>query len=124
MRRTLHSMALVVLVCAATATPVRAQKTGSADAAGARDQVGRMPIGATVRLKIRGGERLTAVLLSADDAGVRIKPATRVPERSRRVEYEWIEVIERREDHVSVGRYVGIGTAVGAAVLFLLITGL
>ena len=123
MRCAFRSIALVLLVCAATATPVRAQPMESADAAWAREQVGRMPIGATVRLKIRGGERLTAVLLTADETGVRVKPATRVPERSRRVEYDRIEAIDRREDHVSVGRYVGIGIAVGGAVLFLLITG-
>src|SRR3954463_14259750 len=111
MRCAFRSIALVLLVCAATATPVRAQAMESADAVWAREQVERMPIGATVRLRIRGGERLTAVLMSADPTGVRLKPATRVPERSRRVEYDQIEAIERREDHVNVSRYLGVGAA-------------
>jgi hypothetical protein len=73
---------------------------------------------------MRDGERLKAVLFSADEAGVRVKPATRIPEPSRRVTYDQIERIERKRDHVSVGKYAGIGGAIGAAALLLLLAGI
>jgi len=73
---------------------------------------------------MRGGERLKAVLFSADEAGVRVKPAARVPEPSRRIAYDQIERIERKRDHVSIGKYAGIGSAIGAAALLLLLAGI
>ena len=59
---------------------------------------------------MRDGERLKAVLLSADETGVRVKPATRIPERSRLITFDQIEQIERHRDHVSVGKYSGVTT--------------
>jgi hypothetical protein len=121
--RSIARVALVALVCAVAATPLLAQATSPADARLAREQVASIPMGATVEIRMRSGERLKAVLFSADEAGVRVKPATRIPEPSRRIEYDQIDSIERHQDHVSVGKYVGIGSAMGAVVLFLLVAG-
>jgi hypothetical protein len=123
MNHTLKSIAPLAFLCLLTAAPLRAQTTETPDARAARAQVEQIPIGATVTVRMRDGERLKAVLFSADEAGVRVKPATRVPEPSRRIAYDVIERIERKQDHVSVGKYAGIGSAIGAAALLLLLTG-
>lgn len=123
MTDTLKSIAAATLFCLLIAAPLRAQMTETPDARVARAQVEQIPIGATVTLRMRDGERLKAVLFSADEAGIRVKPATRVPEPSRRIAYDQIERIERKRDHVSVGKYVGVGSAIGAGVLLLLLAG-
>jgi hypothetical protein len=124
MNHTMKSIASLIFLCLLAAVPLRAQTTETPDARLARAQVEQIPIGATVTLRMRDGERLKAVLFSADEAGVRVKPATRVPEPSRRVTYDQIERIERKRDHVSVGKYAGIGGAIGAAALLLLLAGI
>jgi hypothetical protein len=124
MNHTLKSIAPLIFLCLLTAAPLRAQTTETPDARLARAQVEQIPIGATVTLRMRGGERLKAVLFSADEAGVRVKPAARVPEPSRRIAYDQIERIERKQDHVSIGKYAGIGSAIGAAALLLLLAGI
>src|SRR3954470_9933253 len=92
-------IAAIALILLWIAAPLRAQTAVSPEARLARAQVESIPIGATVKLRTRGGERLKAVLLSADETGVRVKPATRVPEPSRRIAYDQIDGIERRQDH-------------------------
>jgi hypothetical protein len=119
----LNTIALLTLLCALVGTPLRAQTTDKPDARFVRTLVETIPIGATVKLRTRAGERLTAVLWLADDVGIRVKPATRVPERSRSIPYDEIDRIERYQDHVSVGKYVGTGAAIGAATLWLLLAG-
>jgi len=121
MNHTLKSLARLIVLCLLTAVPLRAQTTETPDALAARLQIEQIPIGATVSLRLRDGQRLTAVLFSADEAGVRVKPATRIPEKSRQIAYDRIERIERQRDQVSVGKYAGIGSAIGAAVLLLLL---
>jgi endonuclease III len=119
----LTSIAHVTLLCVLIASPLGAQTTDTPDTRFARTLVEAIPIGATVTLRTRDGERLKAILFSADEAGIRVKPATRIPEPSRRIAYDQIERIERDQDHVSVGKYAGVGVAIGAAVLLLLLAG-
>lgn len=124
MMHTLKASALITLVCLLAGTPLGAQTTETPESRLARTAVEALPIGATVNLRTRDGERLKAVLLSVDEAGVRVKPATRVPERSRLIAFDQIERIERHQDHVSVGKYAGVGSAIGAAAMFLLLAGI
>jgi hypothetical protein len=123
MTQTVKSIALMTVIALFVGTPLRAQTTDKPDARFARTLVEAIPIGATVKLRTRDGERFKAVLFSADEAGIRIKPATRVPEPSRQIAYGQIERIERVQDHVSFGKYVGVGGAIGAAALLLLLAG-
>ena len=123
MAHILKSIALMTLLCALSGMPLGAQSTETPESRLARTAVDALPIGATVKLRTRDGERLAAVLLSVDEAGIRVKPATRVPERSRLIAFDQIERIERHQDHVSIGKYAGIGGAIGAAVLLLLLAG-
>ena len=88
-----------------------------------RAQLEQIPIGAVVKLRTADGERMKAVLLAKDDQGIVVKPATRIPEPSRRFSYGQLYGLERYEDHVSTGKYVGIGAAIGAAVMLLLLAG-
>jgi hypothetical protein len=124
MRHWLNAIALTALLCVAAGPPLGAQTTDTPESRLARTAVTAIPIGATVTLRMRDGERLKAVLLFVDDVGIRLKPATRVPERSRLVGFDQIDEIKRYQDRVSVGKYAGIGGAIGAAVIFLLVAGL
>ena len=66
---------------------------------------------------------MKAVLLVKDDQGIVVKPATRIPESARRVPYEQLSNVERHEDHVSFGKYIGVGIAIGAAAFLMLLAG-
>lgn len=101
--------------------PLRAQRIETADAQLVRSHVERIPTGATVKLRMRDGERLKAVLFDADESGIRVKPVARRPEPSFRIMYDRIESIERYEDRVSVGKYAGVGAAIGAGVMLVLL---
>jgi hypothetical protein len=102
--------------------PLRAQTIETADTQLVRSDVERIPAGATVKLKMRDGERLKAVLFTADESGIRVKPVTRRPEPSRRITYDRIDTIERYQDRVSIGKYAGVGAAIGAGVMLILLS--
>jgi hypothetical protein len=99
----------------------RAQDSASPSFSLWRARAEQIPIGATVKLRTSAGERLTAVLLAVDDSGILVKPATRIPERSRRLPYSTLNRLDRHEDHVSFGKYIGVGAAIGGALFLWLI---
>ena len=101
--------------------PLRAQRIETPDSQLVQRDVERIPTGATVKLRMRDGERLKAVLFGADQSGIRVKPVTRRPELSFRISYDRIESIERYQDRVSVGKYAGVGATIGAGVLLVLL---
>jgi len=88
-----------------------------------RTYVSHVPIGTTLTLRLNSGEMLKAVLFSADESGMKVKPATRIPEPSRRIEYAAVTSIERRQDRVSFGKHAAIGAGIGAATFLLLFLG-
>jgi hypothetical protein len=101
--------------------PLRAQRIETPDSQLVQSDVERIPTGATVKLRMRDGERLKAVLFGADQSGIRVKPVTRRTEPSFRITYDRIESIERYQDRVSVGKYAGVGAAIGAGVMLVLL---
>jgi hypothetical protein len=117
-------IAVATLFCLLGSTPTWAQTSASIDRADTvRRSLERIPIGATVTLLTRHGERLKAVLLIVEDEAIVVKPATRIPESSRRLSYDSLEAIERYEDHVRFGKYMGIGGGIGASVFLILLAG-
>ena len=119
-RHTLRSIALATCWCALLASPIAAQTTDAPETQLARIRVGQMPIGGRLKVWTRDGERFKAILLSVDASAIRVKPVTRVPEPSRLLSLDTIERIERDQDSVNVGKYVGVGASIGAAVLLVL----
>jgi hypothetical protein len=101
--------------------PLRAQTIETPDVQLVRSDVERIPAGATVKLRMRDGGRLKAILFAADESGIRVKPVTRRPEPSRRITYDRIEAIERYQDRVSIGKYAGVGAAIGGSVMLILL---
>ena len=101
--------------------PLRAQRIETPDSQLVQSNVEQIPTGATVKLRMRDGERLKAVLFGADQSGIRVKPVTRRTEPSFRITYDRIESIERYQDRVSVGKYAGVGAAIGAGVMLVLL---
>src|SRR5206468_9073286 len=88
-----------------------------------RARAGQIPIGATVMLRTHDGGRMRAVLMAVGESGIRVKPATRLPEPSRRVSFDSLVALERHEDRVSFPRYIGVGSAVAGAVFLTLLVG-
>jgi hypothetical protein len=84
----------------------------------------QIPIGATVKLRTNDGHRMRAVLMAVDESGILVKPATRVPEPSRRVPFDNLDGLDRFEDHVSFPKYIGIGAAIAGGVFLMLLLGL
>ena len=124
MLRLLKAIALASCCSVLTATSLQAQTPETPEARLARIQVEQIPIGATMNVWTRDRERFRAVLFSIGESDIRVKLVTRLPEPSRRIAFERIERIERHVDHVSVGKYVGVGTGISAALLILLLAGL
>ena len=115
-------LAAGILVLAAAARA--AAQTRDADAQVARTLAHHIPIGATIVVTTRDDGRFKAVLFAVDDDGITVKRATRVPVASQRIAYERIDAIERDEGRLHVGRYLGIGAAIGGAtILVVLLSG-
>ena len=87
-------------------------------------RAGQIPIGATVKLRTNDGHRMKAVLMAVDESGILVKPATRVPEPSRRVPFDRLDRLDRFEDHVSFPKYIGIGAAIAGSLFLTLLLGL
>ena len=84
----------------------------------------KLTVGSTVMVRTTAGDRITGVLMQADDEGVTVKPRTRILEPSRRVAYAEIEDLRPRPQHpVSVAKAVIVGAAIGAAVFLTLLVG-
>ena len=117
----LHTMTAVgAIVSLLGAAPLRAQ-TLAPEAAARRTAAQRVPIGATVKLKTRDGQRFKAVLIGIDEKGITVKPATRIPVPAVRIPFDRLDGMARDEGHLHIGRYVGVGAAVGGIVLFVLL---
>jgi hypothetical protein len=74
-----------------------------------RTYVGKLPVGARVRVEVRGGERFTAVLVGLDNDHLLLQPAGRRPEPVRRVRIDTI-------DRLRLAEHQGLGLA-GTTVL-------
>jgi hypothetical protein len=88
-----------------------------------RARAGRIPIGATVKLRTNDGERLKAVLMRVDESGILVRPATRLPEPSRHVAFDSLADFERYYDRVSFPKYIGLGAAIAGSVFLTLLVG-
>jgi len=81
----------------------------------------QIPIGATVKLRTNDGHRMRAVLMGVDQSGILVKPATRLPEPSRRLPFDGLEALDRFEDRVSFPKYIATGAAIAGSLFLLLL---
>jgi hypothetical protein len=86
-------------------------------------RAGQIPIGAMVKLRTNDGHKMRAVLMAVDESGILVKPATRVPEPSRRLPFDSLDGLDRFEDRVSFPKYIGLGAAIAGAVFLMLLFG-
>jgi hypothetical protein len=91
-----------------------------------RNVAAKVTPGATVKLRLQDGTKLTAVLLQASDEAITIKPKTRVPVPPQRVEYTAIESIELEErggigaaKAAAIGIVSGVGAFLGMLLVFV-----
>jgi hypothetical protein len=90
--------------------------TSSQDADVWRRYAAQLPIGSIVRVRTTDGERLTAVLLTTDEAGITVMPKTRIPEPARRVAFDRLAQLELARDGTNLAKAAAVGGAVGAGV--------
>lgn len=86
-----------------------------------RAEAARFPIGSIVRLRMRGGGTMTAVLLGVDESGITVKPKTRIAEPSRHISFDHIDRLERYAGRVSFGKYAAVEAGIGAGVFLVLV---
>jgi hypothetical protein len=81
-----------------------------------------LPVGSHVKVALRDGERIDAVLVAADDSGVLLQPRTRIPEPERHVDISEIATIELHTSHgMGVGKAILIGVAAGGAAILTIL---
>ena len=123
MKHTLRSVVVVALITTFVPSMAAAQAGDAAD--GWKQMAATLKAGSELRLQLNNGQRFTAVLVRADDAGILMQPKTRVPVPPQTVQYADIAALEpRKPGQMSVGKSIGIGIAGGAAgfLAILLIT--
>jgi hypothetical protein len=81
----------------------------------------QIPIGAKEKLRTNDGHRMRAVLMGVDQSGILVKPATRLPEPSRRLPFDRLEALDRFEDRVSFPKYIATGAAIAGSLFLLLL---
>jgi hypothetical protein len=120
----LRALIATCAIAFAACTPPAFAQINHAEVAVRRAISRQIPIGATVKLKLRDGRRFKAVLFGVADDGVVVKPATRIPVSALRVAYDDLDSIEREEGRLNFGRYAGIGAAIGGGALLVLLLAL
>jgi hypothetical protein len=86
-----------------------------------KSRAAQIPIGATVKLRTNDGHRMRAVLMGVDESGILVKPATRLPEPSRRLSFDHLEALDRFEDRVSFPKYIAIGAGIAGSLFLMLL---
>ena len=107
---------IVMLASLIAVGPVAAQTTADADVW--RRFAEQVDVGSRVKIRVRGGERITATLVQAAPDAVIVQPVTRVPVPVQRIGYDQIVSIERDDRGIGAGKAVAIGVASGVGAFF------
>lgn len=105
---------LVISAFLVTAAVPRAQQVQGAEIW--REFAATLQPGASISVRLTGGQRVKASLLRVSDEAITIQPQTRVPVPPQQVAYRDIESLElqRTGGGIGVGKAVAVGVAVGA----------
>jgi hypothetical protein len=117
MRRVL---ALVLSTMMAVAPVIAGERDPQAPGADVmRDYVARLPIGATVEVRLREGGKFKGILMAVQDETIVVKPRKRVPVPERVIPIAELESVElERRGGVSAGKAIAIGVGTGVAAFF------
>jgi len=108
---------VVVLVVATLLLPRTAASQDAASPEVWRDFARRVEVGSELRVRLRNGQKFSAMLVSAAEDALLLQPKTRRPVEVQRVAYNDVESLERRKQGgMSVAKAMGIGVGVGAGV--------
>jgi hypothetical protein len=117
MRRVLALVLSTMIAVAPVYAGGKEPQTGGADVM--RDYVARLPIGATVEVRLRDGEKFKAILMAVQDETIVVKPRKRVPVPERVIPIADLESVElERKGGVSAGKAIAIGVGTGVAAFF------
>ena len=80
-----------------------------------RSYVGKLPVGAIVKVKLKEGKGVRGTLMVIEPDAIVVKPKTRISRPERRLPLTEIEFVELQERNgASIAKAVGIGLATGA----------
>lgn len=80
-----------------------------------RSYVSKLPIGSTVKVKMKEGKAVKGTLMVIEPDAIVVKPKTRVARPERRLPLTEIEFVELQERNgAGIAKAVGIGLATGA----------
>jgi hypothetical protein len=110
--RSIALILIVTLSSAMTTARLAAQAT-STDVL--RSYVEKLPIGSTVKVKMKEGKGVKGTLMLVESDAIVVKPKTRIARPERRLPLTEIEFVELQERNgSSIAKAVGIGLATGA----------
>ena len=81
----------------------------------------KMPIGSFVKVQTTSRDRLEGVLFVVDEAGIIVKPRTRIPEPARRVRFDQIDDLRLDTHRRGLGKAAAIGAAIGGGALLVML---
>ncbi len=102
-------------------SPLAAEPPQISQAAVWRAYAQSVPVGTQMRVRTRSGEHLSAVLFGTDAEAIIVKPKSRIPEPSRRIDFAEIESLRRDDDGIHWGRAASIGAGIGAGVFLMIL---
>lgn len=131
MYRSIALTLIVTLMSMMTTTPLAADderaaminQTATADLL--RAYVEKLPIGSTVKVKMKVGKDVKGTLMVIEPDAIVVKPKTRIARPERRLPYtdvEFVEVQTRNGSNIAKSVAIGVGTGAGAFFGLLLLT--
>jgi hypothetical protein len=115
--RSIAWILIVTLSSAMTTARLAAQDAASTDVL--RSYVEKLPIGSTVKVKMKEGKGVKGTLMVIESDAIVVRPKTRIARPERRLPLREIEFVELQERNgSSVAKAVGIGLATGAGAFF------
>jgi hypothetical protein len=111
--RSIAMILVITLTSAMTTARLAAAQDSSTDVL--RSYVEKLPIGSTVKVRMKEGKGLKGTLMVIESDAIVVKPKTRIARPERRLPLHEIEFVELQERNgSSVAKAVGIGLATGA----------
>lgn len=112
--RSIAMILIITLMSTMTSTPLAAQDSGTGLL---RSYVEKLPIGSTVKVKMKEGKGVKGTLMVIEPDAIVIKPKTRIARPERRLpltEIEFVELQERNGSNIAKSVVVGLATGAGA----------
>lgn len=114
--------ATLIVTLTSLMAPVR---LSAQDASLLQSYVEKLPIGSTVKVKMKQGKGVKGTLMVVEPNAIVVKPKTRIARPERRLPYsdiEFVELQERNGTNIAKSVVIGVATGAGAFLGLILLT--